>query len=371
VSHKNVIELNGKLYDASTGHMVEPHSKTAHQNIAKPTVIKPSSPGAVMDGFTRGHTAPKTAPKTHASKKVRSVSGHISAHAPKRSHTLMRRGLKKPQNSLITEEPVDAVPQTDRLTRAKATPKSSLISKFGSFRFTSPQAPNYSISKKVAPIAVKPAPAHHTSPATRLAQNRVHHAAATHTTKHSSEALVSAAIKRARTDESPHIHHHAKKHRVAHKLGVSHKAIQIGTGLLAIVVIASFIAFQNAPNLSMRLAATRAGFDAAIPAYRPSGFALNGPIEYGPGQVTLNFRSNSDERNFHVTQRVSNWTSESLLNNFVTANHKSYQSYQENGRTIYIYDGSNATWVNAGVWYQIEGNSSLTSDQLIRIANSI
>lgn len=121
----------------------------------------------------------------------------------------------------------------------------------------------------------------------------------------------------------------------------------------------------------MRIAASRAGFNAAIPSYQPSGFGMKGPIEYGPGQVTLNFKSNSDERNFHVTQRVSSWNSEALLTNFVTTNNKSYQTYQDKGRTIYIYDGSNATWVSNGVWYQIEGKSNLNSDQLIKLANSI
>jgi len=38
---------------------------------------------------------------------------------------------------------------------------------------------------------------------------------------------------------------------------------------------------------------------------------------------------------------------------------------------IYVYNGSNATWINNGVRYTIEGDSSLSIDQLLKITASI
>ena len=119
------------------------------------------------------------------------------------------------------------------------------------------------------------------------------------------------------------------------------------------------------------LAATRAGLNASIPTYQPSGFSMAGPIEYEPGVVTLNFKSNSDERSFAVTQKNSSWNSETLLENFVFATKQPYQTFQANGRTIYIYEGNKATWVDGGVWFNIDGKANLNSDQLLRIADSL
>ena len=121
----------------------------------------------------------------------------------------------------------------------------------------------------------------------------------------------------------------------------------------------------------MRVAAARAGVNASMPGYQPSGFSFKGPIDYSAGQVTVSFKSNTDDRAYSVAQRSSNWNSDALLSNFVVAEGKQYQTYIDRGRTLYIYDGSNATWVDNGVWYQVEGNSDMTTDQLVRIAASI
>jgi hypothetical protein len=121
----------------------------------------------------------------------------------------------------------------------------------------------------------------------------------------------------------------------------------------------------------MRIAAARAGFDASMPAYKPAGFSFKGPINYSAGQVVVSFNSNTDDRQYSVKQQESSWNSDALLSNFVVANNSQYQTYIDRGRTLYIYDGSNATWVDNGVWYQVEGPSDMTTDQLVRIAASI
>jgi hypothetical protein len=108
-----------------------------------------------------------------------------------------------------------------------------------------------------------------------------------------------------------------------------------------------------------------------MPAYTPAGFSLNRDVQVSPGKITVGFRSNTDDKEFTITQQASNWSSQAMVNNHLIASNKTYQSYDNNGKIVYIYDNSNATWVNGGVWYQINGNATLTSDQLIRIASSL
>jgi hypothetical protein len=55
----------------------------------------------------------------------------------------------------------------------------------------------------------------------------------------------------------------------------------------------------------------------------------------------------------------------------VTSNKHPYQPFEANGRTIYIYDGNKATWVDGGVWFNIDGKANLNSDQLLKIADSL
>jgi hypothetical protein len=342
--HKNVIELNGKLYDTVSGKIVASAASNTHQ---QPIVIKPQTKGTVMDGFIKKpshapkphHPTPaKHTPKPHTS---RPEAKTIIARTPHPAKTLVRKGLKKPslhETTHTAHQPT--IKQTSpRLARAGAVPQSPKISRFGAL-LSQP----HSFVKKTAALPVKPAP-HQSSHVKK--QELSHHAAHPVLTNNQvlKEHLVSQAIKDARVTEAPH---KTKRHKTAKKLGLSPKVFHFGAGTLAVLLLIGFIAYQNAPNISMRIAASRAGFNAAIPRYQPSGFGLKGPIEYGPGQVTLNFKSNSDERNFHIIQKVSNWNSDALLSNFVASNNKSYQTYQDKGRTIYIYDGSNATWVSGG-----------------------
>jgi hypothetical protein len=181
------------------------------------------------------------------------------------------------------------------------------------------------------------------------------------------KALASASSHEAETP----IHHKKKRSKLGKKLGISPKAASISMAVLAFVLLAGFFTVQSVPNLSMRLAATRAGFDATMPGYQPTGFSFKGPIKYSPGQVTISFKSNTDGRQYDVKQQASNWNSDALLSNYILAEGKTYQTYLDRGRTLYIYNGSSATWVDNGVWYTVEGESNMTTDQLIRIAASI
>ncbi len=370
-SHQNIIELNGKLYDAKTGQLMNKDKSPAPKESSSKSTAK--GVGKVLDGFvSRKHTSPTTAQIRKPSgrslfRKSQSSPAPVKHHKTQKASTLMRKSVKKPApgKSMSQPEIHGVTTNVSRFERALSVPKSKLVSRFN--RSLEPK-----VSVKMSPLAVASAPKEH-----KQAQHQ-----SVNTAKHSRQAVEQAQptsansrlFKRAMDKSTSHEEvrkAHPRKHRLARALGVKPKHVRYGSSLVAVLLLVGFFAYQNVPNFSMRIAATKAGFNASIPSYKPAGFALAGPIEYGPGYITIGFQSNSDERNFHVTQRVSQWSSESLLENFLVANNKTYQTYQDKGRTIYIYDNSNATWVNGGVWYQVDGNSSLSSDQLIRIANSI
>lgn len=302
---------------------------------------------------------PKLSPKP-----VRSTTVHGShkTRQADRSRTLMRHAVKKPTLATAhSKQPAKAEPKlpsntvTARHERAFSTAKSASISRF------SKHTPK--VHKQVAHLPVQEAPATPTHHTARQAAAKAEPAPA-----HS--VSFEDALHKATAHQQPKLHKSKLRERTARKLGTTTRLISAGSISLAVLLLVGFIAYQNVPNFAMRTAASRAGFAASMPGYTPSGFGMNGAIQASPGQVTVSFRSASDDRNYQVTQKPSNWTSESLLSNHVAVNNQSFQTYEDKGKTVYVSDGSTATWVNGGVWYEISGNSSLNTDQLLNIANS-
>lgn len=340
--HQTSIEINGKRYDARTGKPMAGH-----------TAATPAKP--MMD----------IAPRSATVKQV---------HAkPERSQTLMRHAVKKPgklsPHKQAKTGTMDVAPpaksaaaassryyhQSDleREKRASAVKRSTLVKKFSGS--SAPQtAPigiehDQSVPQRVVPLAVQPFPA--SAHPVRLTP---------------SHSVIEKGLRAAQShSEAPQktARHPRSKRRT--------RLASMGAGVMAVVLLGAFFTYQNMPNLAMRYAAARSGVNASLPDYQPSGFALNHHIQYNPGQIILSFESNSDDREFTITQRESNWNSETLRSNYVAEATQNIQTFEDKGRTIYLYGDSNATWISGGVWYDIKGNSELNSDQLIRIATSM
>jgi len=371
----NVIEINGKKYDAATGKLI--HSETSaapakQQTAAKTASVAKARPrsGVSVDGMMGGRRPAHAAPAK-------------AAKPLQKSQTLMRSAVKKP---VPITKPVQTISVTrqqlgqskKREQTAAQVQQSPLVSHFGGHN-----AVRSTVVKKVGHLPVKQPIEITPKPAPRHAPPSITHAAAKvgKAASHGSvekKNLVAAkmietalASATAHEQQVPSRHQFKRRHRLARRLGISARAIAISTTVLAGVLLGGFFAIQNVPNLSMRVAATQAGFNATMPGYNPSGFSFKGPINYSPGQVTVSFKSHSDDRSYELTQRASNWNSEALLANFVLENKQPYQAYEDKGRTLFIYGKSNATWVDNGIWYQIEGTSQLSTDQLIRIAASM
>lgn len=322
---RHTIELKGKRYDAQTGKFLG---------------------SSRVPNTTRAHTKP---------------AAHNLQRQPERSKTLMRHAVKKPttlEKTAKSHTPV-LVPHAGidhkRLVRAKHAQKSKRISKFGSRQSAVQPTP--------AVLPVRP------EPATPPPFNPVRHEAPSRHTSHRPD--FHKALHNATSHTQPNHKKANRRRNLSHKLRISPRIINVTAASLVLITLAGFFAWQNAPRLSIHLASAQANVNGSLPSYTPSGFSLSGPIKYDDGQISITYKSRTDNRTFTIHQRNTAWNPDSLEQNYLKENVLSYQVLKEKGQTIYIYNGTDATWTANNTWYQIEGDSSLSSDQLIRLASSM
>jgi hypothetical protein len=143
-------------------------------------------------------------------------------------------------------------------------------------------------------------------------------------------------------------------------------------GIVVVGIIAGGIFVNsNLSKFEFYLASSRAGFSATLPAVRPSGYNLNG-ISTSAGAIEASFKSNSDSRNYTISEKTSSMSSGELLNSYLESKAgMNYQTISTSSNTIYVYDGHDATWVNNGIWYVVQDNNALSNHQIIDIANSM
>ncbi len=154
-------------------------------------------------------------------------------------------------------------------------------------------------------------------------------------------------------------------------LKASRRTVATATGVLIALVLVGYVTYLNVPAVAIRVAAVRAGVNAQLPRYRPAGFSYSGPISYSRGQLTVRFVSKSDNSALILTEQTSDWDPSTLLENYVLAKSRNYLPFIVNGLTVYVYNGNNAAWINNGNLYTIEGNTSLTQEQVLNMVTSI
>jgi Domain of unknown function (DUF4367) len=364
--NKNSIVLNGKRYDANTGVLLGTVTDSQFRPIkarkATPKTTKVLAPPTVTTPTVATHAAMKPL------KKVVDRSHHapkIATRKPIGSKTLMRSVVKKPNHTphpivkkhypaaisspLITPKPSAHTVDMKRLHRAKQVGKSARIGKFQDMVSSK-------ITPKIAPIAVAPAPAH--SP---LASTSVHRHSTPHTRK---ETIFEQAIANANSHEQPahkvHKKSRSKRRRLLHS----------ATSLTAVLVIGVSIMYLNKGSMELQLASVRAGFQASMPGYQPAGFQQAG-TETKDDKVAITFTSPLDNSNFTLSQESSNWDSQTLFDSVVASNNNKYQTVLSGGRTIFLYGNNQATWVDGGILYKVQGNANLTKDQISNLASSM
>lgn len=373
---QDVIELNGKRYDAITGaylgksHVVPKHIMLGHRTVdgfARPSHTAPKpTPAPTTEHAVNHHARPQPPePTPHAAHTHAHASPKpLKAHHPERAKTLMRRGVHKPAFSLKpaiklqTPAEMMAKPASDlarkhsasavdpfRLKRAASIAKHQAIRHFLP---TDRSVVTHTVAAHVPVIAVRPAP---------LSVHAQH--AVQPVKKHAD--VFEAAIARATSHQQP-------RANIQHKRGHRRLVNTLAT-VGAFLVIGGFIGYLNLPQLELRVASVHAGFRASMPAYTPTGYALDNGVKRDGGTVSLSFRSGDSQ--YTLTQQSSNWNSQTLLDNTLALNGQ-HETVQKNGQTIYIYgNGANAAWVTGGVRYDIAGNAQLSADEIAAIATSL
>lgn len=158
----------------------------------------------------------------------------------------------------------------------------------------------------------------------------------------------------------------AKKQRSSGKWA---RFMSLSAASLAIVMLAGYFTYLNMPNLSLRMAAVQSGIDAKYPGYSPDGYALNGPINFKDGEVSMKFAYADNAHDFTLTQQKSSWDS-TAVRQYVDSRSDNTSATQIDGLTIYTYEG-NAAWVNGGILYTLSGDARLSNEQIQRIATSM
>lgn len=137
------------------------------------------------------------------------------------------------------------------------------------------------------------------------------------------------------------------------------------------LAILGYLVSVNLPDISVRVAAMHTGIEKAYPSYVPANYRLDGLVKEENGRITMSFKNDRDQK-FTLMEEKSSWDSSAVLTNYVSKNWgASYAIAKGQGLTIYV-SGSNAAWVNGGVFYVItDETNTLTSSDLHDIAVSL
>lgn len=337
--NNNIIDINGKRYDARTGAVLShSHTKDTKPKM-KPAVSKPTMHDVVRHpAKSAAHHQPipsKTLMRHAVKKPSPAPKSGIKAHGP--TEGLVEKSLA---NIVVSKSAKSLDPK--RLQHAKKVSKSHLITHFSDITSDA--------SAVDSALPAKPLVA--SRPGAIPASGK--------TIKPSTTAeLLEHAIQQA----SSHLEAEPVKPRRKHKTRTTLAAASA-------VLLIAFVGYQEMPSLKLNIASARAGFSADLPNYRPAGYSL-GQLSYSPGIVATKFNSNSDQRSYTITQKTSSWDSQALKENFVTSTSQDFQAVESAGCTVYLYGNGNATWVNGGVWYIVSSGGSLTNQQLVQLATSI
>lgn len=282
-----------------------------------------------------------------------------------RGKTLVRKAVSRPQplktlSKTISSRSLGQVSPA-RLTRAADIRRSSKISRYGSPAAKRPQhsaaapgeviAPSSAIQTPGTLVLSKPLP----SMVTSVSHQRL-------------ERMLDEAL--AKADAHKKMLKQLQKRSLWKRLDFLPKRLTIIVMTIGLAAAIGLFVWQKIPGVSMKLAASKAKVNASLPAYKPQGFSIQGPVKYQRGAVVVQYQA-SGSQSYSVTQKASDWDSVSLAANSIPSN-TPVQTSQVKGTTVYIYGPSNdATWVSNGVRYTIDDKANLSSDQIIKIANSL
>lgn len=359
----NTITINGQAYDSTTGRVVD---GIVRAKAAQPKTKSASHAAVVSDSHkvtvriaSDGDSKRQTVP-VH-----RVASRPVGRHAEK-SKTLMRTVVKRPAQpkrahgvSGLTQQPKTLV-----VAHGASKPKHQSTLQHAKSPSITKFASSQTVIKKTVHLPVTPAPV---SGQTHHTRYDISNTPPTPTVKKTDlplHMLHQDLFETALQGASSHKAKPLKRTRSRRK-----RLMQLGASAMTVALLVAFYAYQNAPNLALKRASSTIGFNAQIPGYRPNGYRLAGPVQYSPGKVSLAFHSTTDSSNYTLTQQASQLNEAGLAANFLSGHN--YQRVSANGHSGFVYDGSNITWINNGVWYNLSGTAKLSEEQLVKIASSL
>ena len=365
-NNSDIIILNGKHFNAMTGKPVAAGTKTGKLVRNVDGILPKHVTGTVLKRPAQYEPAVKSVQKKPIMDIVR-----VPAHAIKRSQqpgqTLMRRAVAKPMPTLKrTTKITAAIPAVGTIQLSHVAPKISAALVDAKKLH---HAQKISKNSLITRFSVEPSATARRAVLSPAASHAVvsSQKAITGLAKQPSMDIFERALARAESHNQitpPHVKH--SRTNVAKR----RRRLNLAATSFACLLVTGFIGYQNLANVKLQYASSRAGFHAALPSYQPAGFSV-GQLTYQTGAVSVNYHSNSDDRAFAIMQRPSAWDSQALRDNFVASNGEQYHVAVSGGRTIYLYGDNNATWVNGGVWYQVQAGNSLNERQLTQLASSM
>ena len=342
MASKNYVVINGRAYNTITGLVMNDID-------VKETEIKKEQ---------------------SISKRGTSVSNIHAAHVQK-SNTLNRRHVKMPQRTPLATKPqkarVDvkqhiAVKKFSTSIVSKPAPQKIAINRPAEAHPVTrraqqrPLSVNTKLRKERQPLAM----AMNNNPLVAVAPQKIEKPA----TK-TAHQLKNEAIEKALSNEIIS----NKKARRRQKKGGALRWLNTFSVGFAVMLLGGYLTYLSMPNISIKMAAVQSGIDAKYPGYKPDGYALNGPIKFKSGEVSMKYAYADGSSEYTITQQKSGWNS-SAVKEFFSEKHKNPNTTMIDGLTIYS-GGKEAAWVNGGILYQISGDANLSSSQIEKIATSL
>jgi hypothetical protein len=327
------INVNGKAYDPVTG-LPLPIS------VATSPTVAPTQPKRVVKASTARGTTTATIHRVPVQK----------------SATLSRRHIKRP-------------PQKSLATRPVRTPHTAVQQHVAVKKFSPQIAQKPAVEALKKPVQIdRPAEVH---PVVQRAKQRqitkapvapIQKAEPKPASILKNEAISEALAKA--QEPKPDKHHRAKRKQSKLKRWTS-----LASAGLAIMLLGGYFTYLSMPNISIRVAALQSGINATYPGYKPNGYALNGPISFKQGEVSMKFAYADGTANYTISQSKSNWDS-AAVKEYISGKSGAPATTIVDGLTIFAA-GENVAWVNGGILYQINSHSPLSSEQIRKIATSM
>lgn len=290
----------------------------------------------------------------------RSPAAHAKAHKPQATHILMRQSVKKPSAGIkkqinVQSELMHQVPAViatkmsvhsinpSRLERAKNVAKSQHI-----YHYSHQAAPK--VRPLVTSLQVKQAPPLITE-----------HSVVSKPLDLFENALANASNFVDTQSSKLHFKKKARRH-----------VASMSAGVLALVILGSFLAYQNVPGVQLKIASIRAGVQTGMPNFQAAGFAFNHVIKHKSNQLTIGFSGHG--ANYQLVQQPTNWSSNEMIQNISSTDASgtpNYTTIDTKGPTVYRLANNSATWVSDGKWYQVNGTGSLSDYQLKNLVSNI